>query len=124
MNPIGAAIAIVLTALLVFAPRRWALLALLAGVLFLTQQQAIDVLGLNLTAIRLLEIAIMVRIVGRGEYRHVKLNEVDRAMFLAYGYTALVFVIRSDGRHTEIIGWLVGCVAVFRGISNADKRSL
>ena len=56
MNSIGVSIVTLLGAVVLFAPRRWALVGMMGGVLYLTEQQAIDVLGLNVTAIRLLEV--------------------------------------------------------------------
>ena len=57
MNFIGTGILVPLLGLVLFAPRRWALLAMLGGALYLPQQQVIELLGLNLTAVRLLELA-------------------------------------------------------------------
>jgi hypothetical protein len=119
MNSIGGGILALLIALVLFAPRRWALLGMMAGVLYLTQQQAIDLLGLNLTAIRLLELVAFVRVLGRREFSFSRFNGIDRALLLVYGYTTFVFLMRSDSHHVEMVGAMVDatlCYFTFRGL--------
>ena len=118
MNSIGASIVMLLGAVVLFAPRRWALVGMVGGVLYLTEQQAIDVLGLNVTGIRMLEVIGIGRIMVRREFAsHV--NGVDRAVLLLYGYTTLVFLVRSDVGQGEMLGSLVDatfCYFAFRGL--------
>jgi hypothetical protein len=96
----------------------------MAGVLYLTEQQAIDVFGINLTAIRFLEIAGLLRVIWRGEFPVGRLNPVDQAVLLVYGYTTLVFLIRSDAGHAQVLGWMVDstfCYFIVRAwLKNAD----
>jgi hypothetical protein len=107
MNAIGAAILVGLGAVILLAPRRWALLGLMAGVLYLTEQQAIDLFGINLTAMRFLEAAGLARVIRRGEFPGGRLNPVDQAVLCVYGYTTLVFLLRSDAGHAQVLGWMV-----------------
>ena len=79
----------------------------MAGVLYLTEQQAIDLFGLNLTAMRLLMVAGFARAIWRAEFAADKRNSVDAAVLLVYVYTALVFLIRSDSGHAQVLGWVV-----------------
>ena len=119
MNSIGGGILALLIALVLFAPRRWALLGMMAGVLYLTQQQAIDLLGLNLTAIRLLELVAVARVMGRREFSFSRLNGIDRALLLVYGYTTFVFLMRSDSHQVQMVGTMVDatlCYFTFRGL--------
>ena len=121
MNSIGASIVTLLGAVVLFAPRRWALVGMMGGVLYLTEQQAIDVLGLNVTAIRMLEVIGIGRIMVRREFAS-NVNGVDRAVLLLYGYTTLVFLVRSDVGQAEMLGSLVDatfCYFTFRGLSQA-----
>ena len=124
MNSIGASIVTLLGAVVLFAPRRWALVGMMGGVLYLTEQQAIDVLGLNVTAIRMLEVIGIGRIMVRREFAS-NVNGVDRAVLLLYGYTTLVFLMRSDVGQAEMLGSLVDatfCYFTFRGlIRNVDE---
>jgi hypothetical protein len=55
MNFIGASVLVILIFVVLFAGRRTALLGIAAGVLFLTQFQAIKLLGFNIFAVRFLE---------------------------------------------------------------------
>src|SRR6266498_335895 len=57
MNLLGAAILGILIAVVLFASRRWAVIAMMTGVLYLTQGQAVQVMGLNMFAVRFLELA-------------------------------------------------------------------
>lgn len=119
MNSIGASIVFLLTVVILFAPRRWALVGMMGGVLYVTQQQAVDVLGLDLTAIRLLELAGFSRVVVRKEFVLSKLNAIDRSVLLLYGFTTLVFLIRSDVGQVAMVGSLVDasfCYFTFRGL--------
>jgi hypothetical protein len=107
MNAIGATILVGLSALILCAPKRWALIAFMGGVLYLTEQQAIDVVGVNLTAMRVLEVAGLTRVIWRSEFPREKLNRVDQAVLFAYGYTTLVFFMRSGIGHAQMLGWMV-----------------
>ncbi len=118
MNSIGASIVTLLGAVVLFAPRRWALVGMMGGVLYLTEQQAIDLLGLNMTGIRMLEVIGIGRIIVRRELAS-NINSVDRAVLLLYGYTTLVFLMRSDVGRAEMLGSLVDatfCYFTFRGL--------
>jgi hypothetical protein len=117
MNPIGATILVGLGAVILLAPRRWALLALMAGVLCLTEQQAIEILDINLTALRFLEAAGLARVFWRNEFPVEGLNRLDRGVLLAYGYSTVVFLVRSDTGHAQMLGWMVDstfCYFIFR----------
>ena len=125
MNSIGVSIVTLLGAVVLFAPRRWALVGMLGGVLYLTEQQAIDVLGLNVTAIRLLEVMRYWPRHGAKGVSMSNFNGMDRALLLFYGYTTLVFLTRSDVGQAEMVGSLVDamfCYFTFRGlIKNIDE---
>ena len=67
MNAVSGTILVVLLVVVCFAPRRWALLAMMAGVFFLTQGHSVDVAGLNLYPIRFLSTAAFSRVLVRRE---------------------------------------------------------
>jgi hypothetical protein len=119
MNALGIGLVVVLAPLILLAPRRWALAGMMAGVLYLTQQQSIQVLGLNLTAMRLLELAGFVRIAIRREFEFSTFNRIDGALVALYAYTTAVFLLRSDVGRAEAIGTMVDamlCYFTFRAL--------
>jgi hypothetical protein len=119
MNAIGLSILVVLIVVVLLAPRRWAMLGMIAGVLYLTQGQAIEVLGLHLFAMRFLEMAGFARVMMRREYSLSKLNGIDRAFILLYSYTTVVFLLRSTEGQAYQVGLAVDamlCYFTFRGL--------
>ena len=119
MNLLGAAILGILIAVVLFASRRWAVIAMMTGVLYLTQGQAVQVMGLNMFAVRFLELAGFVRVIARREFLFSTLNEIDRALLLVYSYTAIVFLLRSNEGQTYWIGRATDaflCYLTFRGL--------
>lgn len=125
MNPIGSTILISLIILILSAPRRYALLAFACGVLFLTQGQAVDVLGFNMFAVRFLELAGFARVIARGEFVMSDLNRLDRALAISYLFTSLIFVVRSNEGHAYWIGYSVDallCYLTFRGLIRSQRE--
>lgn len=96
MSDIALGIVFLLTASIVFGSRRWALVSMMAGVLFLSYGQGLDVLGLNLYPIRILATFGFFRVIARREFSAFDLNGVDRAFFLAYSYMLTIFLLRSN----------------------------
>src|SRR4051812_5105426 len=96
MNSIGIAILCVVILVVLAAPRRWALLGMMAGVLFVTQGHAAAVFGVNMYAHRFMELAGLFRVLHRGEFSFAKLNQIDRAFLWLYLYTTIVFLLRSN----------------------------
>lgn len=102
----------------------------MAGVLFLSFGQGLEVLGLNLYAMRILTAVGFLRVIARREFSFSDLNGVDRAFFLAYFYIVAIFLLRSSlggatsAAVTQVstfgkIGALVDtvlCYATFRGL--------
>jgi hypothetical protein len=95
MNAVSGPILVVLLVVVCFAPRRWALLAMMAGVFFLTQGHSVDVAGVNLYPIRFLEAAAFGRVLVRRELAWSQLNQIDVTLLLLYNYAALVWILRS-----------------------------
>lgn len=124
MNGLSASILIFLIIVVLFARRRCALLAMVAGTLYLTQQNAIELLGFNMFAVRFLEIAGFARVIARREFSIPQLNEIDRAFVLLYLFMTVVFLLRSNEGQAYAIGVAVDAVLTyftFRGlIENID----
>lgn len=120
MNYIAACILASLISVVLFAPRRWALMGMIAGVLYLTQWHPFDVLGFHMYLVRFLEIAGFARVMARKELSLSDLNEVDRALIILYLFTTIVFLLRSDIEQSSQIGLAVDaflCYFTFRGLA-------
>lgn len=94
MSLLGGAVLALLLALVCGAKRPAAALALMAGTLYLTQGEVLE-LGVHLYPQRVLGLAACLRVLARGEFPAGGLNRIDRALVLAYGYTTAVFLLRS-----------------------------
>ncbi len=94
MSLLGGAVLALLLGLVCLAQRPTAALALLAGTLYLTQGEVLE-LGVHLYPQRLLGLAACLRVLARGEFPAGGLNRIDRALVLAYGATTAVFLLRS-----------------------------
>ncbi len=119
MNLFAATTLGILIGVVLCAARRWALMAMMTGVLYLTQGQEVQVMGLNMYALRFLELAGFARLMVRREFQLSMLNGVDRALLLVYGYTTLVFLLRSVDGQTYWIGRSTDaflCYFTFRGL--------
>ena len=112
---------------LLFAPRRWALLAVMGGVFFLTQGHYVEIGGLSITPLRFLEIAGFTRVLLRRELIGWRPNVLDSLLLVAYTYSAMVWSLRS---HTFGFFQLASaidpvlCYLTFRGLLRdiADLR--
>lgn len=121
MNALGASILALLMFLVLLASRRWALLAMMAGVLYLTQGQEIDVFGMNLYAIRILSFGGFCRVLVRRELSFSKLNGIDKLFVLTHGYRTIVYIMHSNGSPIGAIALMVDatfCYFTFRALMN------
>jgi hypothetical protein len=119
MNSIGALILAFLAIVVLFGPRPWALMGMAAGVLYLTQAQAINVLAFNLFATRFLELIAFIRVMARREFSFSQLNKVDVALIVVYSFTAIVYCLRESDGQAYMIGGAVDaflCYFAFRGL--------
>ena len=95
MNAVSGSILLALLLVVCFAPRRWAVLAMAAGVFFLTQGHSLSIAGLSLYPIRILEAAAFGRVLLRRELVLGQLNRIDFALVLLYNYAAVIWILRS-----------------------------
>jgi len=119
MNLIGASSLGILILVVLLGSRRWAILALMAGVLYIPQAQTIEVMNFNLFSVRFLELAGFIRVMSRREFSLSKLNKIDWALLLLYAFTTVVFSLRSSEGQAFVIGTAVDailCYFMFRGL--------
>jgi hypothetical protein len=119
MNALGTLILAVLLFVVLFGSRRSALLGMMAGVMFLTQNSNIDIGGFNCFPTRFLELAGFIRVAARREFSFHQLNKIDRALLLLYFYTTVVFLLRSTEGQAYQIGTTLDvflCYFTFRGL--------
>jgi hypothetical protein len=96
MNPIGASILLVILVVIATGTRRVALLGVMAGVLYLTQSQGLEIAGFNIFATRFVEVIAFARVVARREFVFRNLTTIDRGIVWLYVFTTVVFLIRSS----------------------------
>lgn len=119
MTGLGAAVLALLMTVVLFAPRRWALVGMAAAILYLPLGLSADVGGLNLYAVRFIELAGFVRVVARKEFDLSRLNKIDTAFLQLFVYTLSVFVLRSSEGWTFQLGVATDAVFsyfAFRGL--------
>lgn len=95
MTPLIFVIVVILCAIVLLAPRRWALLAAIASLVYLSQQGGVDTFGLRMYPARFLELAGFIRVMSKHEFEWRQLNRLDRAVIAAYAYVTFVFILRS-----------------------------
>ena len=119
MTPIGAGILFLHCVAILVVPRRWALFTMVAGVLYLTQGMQVQIGGFSLFAHRFLEIAGIIRVLSRNEISFRNLTVIDRSFLFLYGYTTVVFLLRSNENQAYRIGATVDALLtyfIFRGL--------
>jgi hypothetical protein len=119
MNFVGISILVILIAVVLCAPRRVALLGMMASVLYLTEGQQIQAFGFHMFGIRFLELAGFLRVMYRREFSFQQLNTIDYAFLLLYIYTTVVFLLRSSEDVAYQVGIAVDaflCYFAFRGL--------
>jgi hypothetical protein len=92
---------------------RHALLAMVAGAIFVTQGQGIYVAGFSLFSTRILEIAGILRVILRKELRVVRLTRIDKTIIVLNVFTAAVYCIRSTENLANQIGISVDWILAY-----------
>ena len=80
MTGLGAALTVFFSLMVLFGSRRWAVAGIWGAICYLTQGQAVDLAGLNFTAIRLVVLFGAIRVVSRGESAGLSLHPLDKAL--------------------------------------------
>jgi hypothetical protein len=125
VNALGASILVSILVVVVFGSRRLAVLGMMAGILYLTQSQRVEVAGFNLYAVRFVELAGFIRVMARREFSRNDLTGIDRALIVTYLYTVGVFLLRSSEDHAYTIGIAVDAFLTyfaFRGLIDSVAR--
>jgi hypothetical protein len=98
MNAIGTAILSLTLLFVVFGSRRLAAGAFLVSIVYLTQHQQVDLLGINLYALRFVELALLARLLVRSEINSFRPTIFDWLMPAQILYVTVVYcVFREDG---------------------------
>lgn len=98
--------------------RRRALTPVIAGGLFITQLQRVVIAGLDLDIIRLLIVALWIRILLRGEHKSFRLNSLDKAVGLwaIVSTVAYVALWKTGGALMYRLGWAFDAVAAYAAV--------
>jgi len=121
MSALGSTITIILIAVVLFLPRRWAALGILSGVCYLTEGQALELATINFTAIRLILLAALIRIIARKEFSFSRLNQIDWILLIFTTVRFLVSLQNSPSSLMSNIGYLYNVFLTyftFRGLLN------
>ena len=77
------------------APRRYAVLALIASVLFLSYQGGAEIGGIRMHAGRFLAVAGIARVVFRRELAAIQFGALDKAVLGTYAFVTAMFLMRT-----------------------------
>jgi hypothetical protein len=113
MSVLGFFILVLVSLVVLRATRGWALVAVMAGVLYLTQGQVVEIAGVSMFAFRFVEIAGVLRVISRGEFAQIVRNPIDRILVLLYVYIMLVNVLRGTDTMMYHIGIAADTIMVY-----------
>jgi predicted tellurium resistance membrane protein TerC len=97
LNPAGALFFIIAAIALMSAPRRWAPIPLLAGVIFITHGQALNLGGIKLPVFRLLLVVGLLRVFTKGESVAGGINVIDKLMAALCGWLLVASFFHRAG---------------------------
>jgi hypothetical protein len=103
----------------IFAPRRWAALCMLAAVFYLTQGQSFNVAGVNMFAFRFVELAAFVRVLAKKEWSWSRVGGIDKALLFLFLFLPVAYLSHSPEEYAFAIGQSVDaitCYFAFRGL--------
>lgn len=102
-----------LMCVIVFGSRRAAALTILGAALYLTHGVYLDMAGLRIYGIRMIEVAALSRVIVRGEMPLRTLTPIDRAVMVLYVYSTVVFLLRSSSGYAYVVGMMVDVLAIY-----------
>jgi hypothetical protein len=106
MTPLGLTLSLCLAILVLFLPRRVAAVGVIAAVCYFTEGQPLGLVCFHFTAIRLVLLFGLIRVLARGELRRLRFNAIDRALFTFTIATLILSVLRVGT--TEELVYQVG----------------
>jgi hypothetical protein len=107
MNPLGAFLTLVFSAIVYVAPRRYALLGVLGATCYVTQGQMVNVGGFHFTTIRLVVLVGVFRCFSRGEFKGMGFNAIDKCL-VAYVISSLLIVAIGAGGALAALVYQIG----------------
>lgn len=110
MNPIGILFFLISAIALMSAPRRWAIIPLLMGVIFITHGQAIDI-GVKLPVFRMLLVVGLFRIILKGEGIAGGMNLIDKLMLALCGWLLVASFFHEAGADAAGPVFILGKIA-------------
>lgn len=113
MNFFGTALSVSFCLAVLLLPRRQAVLAYLGAVLYITQGQALDVGGINMMAIRFVEVAAAFRVLARGEVKSIRMTPADNFLLMSFLVYMLAILVRTGSIDWYTIGLTVDGVLAF-----------
>ncbi len=108
MTDLGLSLLALFAGAVLLLPRQWAVLGLLGTLCYLTQGQSITVAGMTFTAMRIILLISLVRILLRGELGSVELNTIDKSL-LTFMFVSTLFYIASRATATALIFQFGAC---------------
>ncbi len=111
MNPLGILFFLVSAIALISAPRRWAIIPLLMGVVFITHGQAINLGGIKLRVFRMLLAVGLFRIIVKGEGIAGGINAIDKLMLALCGWLLAASFFHEPGAAAAGPVFIVGKIA-------------
>ncbi len=128
MSAYGYIATLILSVLIIYLPRKHAILPLLISGCFMTLGQVIVVGGLHFTVYRILILIGIIRIVIKYEIYEIKLNSIDKifVLWLVSRYTIYLILRGTDlafDSHAGYVYGLLGNYIIFRAIMR-DKNDV
>lgn len=87
-------ITLVLIVLILLLPRRWAALAVISGVIYVTETLFLSISGVDFTPIRFIILAGFIRVIVRKEFSFSELNHIDKSLLIFSSVYLLVFTFQ------------------------------
>jgi hypothetical protein len=97
MNTLSAVILVGLLCGVVAAPRKWAIVSMVVGCLYLTFGASFDIAGCTVQPTRLLGYVCFFRVIVKREFSWMQLTRTDKAFVYLYVFTTLVLLMRAGG---------------------------
>jgi hypothetical protein len=119
MNPLGVFLLVTCIIVVVSAPRHIAVLGMMAAAIFIPENQQLQIAGVNLFAMRFVELAGFIRVYSKQEFTYADINGFDRLFLFLFAYTMVVFLLRSNEEQAYRIGATADaylCYFAFRGL--------
>lgn len=111
MNPLGIIFFVVTAIALMSVPRRWAVIPLLMGVIYITHGQAVNLGGVKLPVFRMLLGVGLIRIIVKGEGFAGGFNLIDKLMLCLGGWLFFASFFHEPGAAAAGPTFIIGKVA-------------